>query len=905
MPLSPGTRFGQYEVVDSLGAGGMGEVYRARDTKLGRSVAIKVLPDALAADADRIARFQREAKVLASLTHAGIAALYGMEEHDGRHVLVMELVEGETLAERLARGPLDEPVALQIARQIAEALEAAHERGIVHRDLKPANVKMTPDEKVKVLDFGLAKAVETTAASSNATNSPTLSMMASQAGLILGTAAYMSPEQAKGAPADHRSDVFSFGVVLFEMLTARQPFHGETAPEIMASVLVRDADLSLLAPNVHPRLRDVIARCLDKQPKKRWQAIGDVRLELDAIAHLPPTDASIRTGVSGIPRWKLAALAGVSLLIGAVASGVLTWYLTRPPTAVIVRFTLPLPDGQSFGGTGRPFLAISLDGATVAYVSSSASQSQIVVRLLSESSVRPIQSTLGTGPQSPFFSPDGQWIGFYSTVDGMLKKVPVAGGTPVTICAGTPFGVSWQGDSVLFGEAQRGILRVSSNGGEPEVLAAAGDETLYGPQMVAGGRAVIFTAVTKGLNADRWDNGRIVMQTIGSPDRTVLVQGGSDGRYLSTGHLVYAVGATLMALPFDLEHRRPTGGAVPVVEGVMRSSGLLTAAAQFAVASNGTLAFVPASPQSSPVRVAVIDRTGKTQPLDIPPAIYAQPRFSPDGKQLAVVIDDPKGPSIWVHSLSGAAPPRRLTFGGSSASPVWSPDGQYLAFGGTRNGQAGVFRQRADGSGSEEQLASAEAGTVVNPASWTPDGSRLLGGTGSGAAVSIWMIVLGEDRVIKPLSLGDSPGNKTAPAISPDGKWLAYGSNELTRSGYNVFVQPFPPTGAKYQVTTVMSSTPVWSHDGRQLLVAYRRDLFNIDVSPVAGFPFGPTKPLRADGNIMASNGAGLRNFDLAADGRVVVLLTESDKSNDGQSLERVNVVLNWSEALKQRVPTR
>src|SRR5262245_31419452 len=673
MPISPGTRFGHYEVVDSLGAGGMGEVYRARDTKLGRSVAIKILPDAFAADADRIARFQREAKVLASLTHAGIAALYGMEEHDQKHVLVMELVEGETLAERLARGPLSVPAALGIAGQIAEALEAAHERGIVHRDLKPANVKITPDEKVKVLDFGLAKAVETTTASSHVTNSPTLSMMASQAGLILGTAAYMSPEQAKGGPADHRSDVFSFGVVLFEMLTARQPFHGETAPEIMASLLVRDADLSLLPPNVHPRLRDVIARCLDKQPKKRWQAIGDVRLELDAIAHLPQTDSSIRAGVSGMPRWKLAALAAAFLLIGAVASGAITWYLTRPSPAVIVRFTLPLPDGQSFGGIGRPFLAISPDGATVAFVSNSGQRSQIVVHWLSESRSRPIQSTLGSGPQSPFFSPDGQWIGFYSTVDGMLKKVPVAGGTPVTICAGSPWGVSWQGDSVLFGDAQRGIMRVSSNSGEPEVLAAAGDETLFGPQVVAGGRALIFTVATKGTGPDRWENARIVMQTIGSPDRTVLVQGGSDGRYLSTGHLVYAVGATLMALPFDLENRRPTGAAVPVVEGVLRPSGGLTGAAQFSVASNGTLAFDPASAQSSPVRVAVIDRNGKTQPLDIPPAIYAQPRFSPDGKQLAVVLDDPQGRSIWVHSLSGAAPPRRLTFGGPSFSPVWSP----------------------------------------------------------------------------------------------------------------------------------------------------------------------------------------------------------------------------------------
>ena len=379
MSLAVGTRLGIYEILAPLGAGGMGEVYRARDTKLGRSVAIKVLPAALATDLDRIARFEREAKVLASLTHANIAALYGMEVADGGHVLAMELVEGETLAERLQRGPLKPPAALHLARQITDALEAAHEQGIVHRDLKPANIKITAGETVKVLDFGLAKAMEHGPgvggqAAAQRANSPTLSMMATQAGVVLGTAAYMSPEQAKGANADQRSDVFSFGVVLYEMLTCRQPFQGETAPEVMASVMVRDPDLSALPPNLHPRLRDVIARCLEKEPKKRWQAIGDLRLELEAIAAAPHDTTDSRTLTAAArPRWQLALTALIAAVATAgITSGVL-WRWLQPAAPAIVRFQIALNEGQRFSGTARSFMVMSPDGKRIAFLAGSGS----------------------------------------------------------------------------------------------------------------------------------------------------------------------------------------------------------------------------------------------------------------------------------------------------------------------------------------------------------------------------------------------------------------------------------------------------------------------------------------------------------------------------------------------------
>src|SRR5262245_8333533 len=471
----------------------MGEVYRARDTKLGRSVAIKVLPDGLAADLDRIARFEREAKVLASLTHANIAALYGMEVADGGHFLAMELVEGETLAERLERGPLKVAAALNLARQITDALEAAHERGIVHRDLKPANIKITPGETVKVLDFGLAKAMEQGtavggSAAAHRTHSPTLSMMATQAGIVLGTAAYMSPEQAKGANADQRSDVFSFGVVLYEMLTCRQPFQGETAPEVMASVMVRDPDLSALPPNLHPRLRDVISRCLEKEPKKRWQAIGDLRLELEAIAAAPhdTTDSRALT-VAARPRWQLALTAVIAAVAASGITGAALWRWLRPAAQAIVRFQFGLGEGQRFSGAGRRFIAVSPDGQRIAFlVGSPSGRGVLMERALDELEARRVGGENLVVNNSLFFSPDGQWSGFWSNEDGALKKVAVAGGAAVTLAkTDAPLGAHWHGDWIAFAQVGKGIMRVSAAGGEPELVARVDPpETASSPQLI-------------------------------------------------------------------------------------------------------------------------------------------------------------------------------------------------------------------------------------------------------------------------------------------------------------------------------------------------------------------------------------------------------------------------------------
>jgi eukaryotic-like serine/threonine-protein kinase len=913
--LSPGTRVGVYEIIEALGAGGMGEVYRARDTKLGRSVAIKILPDAVASDSDRIARFEREAKVLASLTHANIAALYGMEVaastdvgQAARHYLAMELVEGETLAERLQRGPLKTAAALHIARQIIDALEAAHEQGIVHRDLKPANVKITPDETVKVLDFGLAKAMEQGSragshASAQRANSPTLSMMATQAGIVLGTAAYMSPEQAKGANADQRSDVFSFGVVLYEMLTCRQPFQGETAPEIMASVMVRDPDLSALPPNLHLRLRSVISRCLEKQPKQRWQAIGDLRVELEAIAATPHEMTDSRALTSARPIWQLALATAIIIAVTAGITGGVMWRMLRPATPSLMRFEVPLAEGQRFAATGRQFLAVSPDGKRIAFVIGSGSgRALLMTRALDDLEARPVGGPNLPITNSPFFSPDGQWIGFWSGGDSTLKKVAVAGGAAVTLGkADNPLGARWDGDWVVFGQST-GIMRVAAGGGEPELIARVDPpEIASSPQLINDGRTLLF-AVASGSESDRWDKASIVVQSIGSDERRVLVRGGAAPRFVSTGHLLYAVGGTLLALRFDPQTVRVSGAPVPVVESVLRSTPVMfVGAVQLGVSDEGTLVYAPGGTSlSGQLTLGLIDRDGKAQPLPVPANSYQTPRASPDGRQVAVATDDGKEAIVWIHTLSGTGPPRRLTFGGRNRHPIWTRDGRSIIFQSDRDGDLGLFQQRADGSGQAERLTTAEKGDEHMPASLAPDGTLVFTITKPSAASALWALATTGDRT--PRVLSPIPGKAlVSPAFSPDGRWLAYGSNELGLSGYYVFVQPFPPTGAKYQVTTSISSTPVWTSDGKQILTAYTDQVSANDVQTTPQFTAGAAIRIRSEGSL--GSAPATRNFDVMPDGRLLVVLpVSSTVSNAAPTAPRINVVLNWFEELKGKV---
>jgi len=910
MPLTIGARLGGYEIVSPLGAGGMGEVYRARDTKLSRDVALKVLPDAFTLDPDRLARFKREAQVLASLNHPHIGAIYGFEEAAGVQALVLELVDGPTLADRLQRGALRVEEALPLACQIAEALETAHEQGIVHRDLKPANIKVTAENKVKVLDFGLAKAIEKSPASGTVANSPTLSVLATQAGVIMGTAAYMSPEQAKGVETDRRSDIFSFGVVLYEMLTARQPFLGETAAEIMASVLIREADLDALPANLHPRIRELITRCLDKQPKKRWQAMGDLRLELESLianpyrADTPGSMVFVRP-----PLWKRAVPVAVTIVLTAAASAIVSRWRSNPRPAGIVRFSMPAQDFR----LGSTAMAVSPDGYRIAYIGvTGVDRSQLVLRHVSEADAHPILGTAMRGTiAAPVFSPDGRFIAYYTGADRGLKKIAITGGTAVTLCTLpiVPAGqMGWYGDTIVAAQGTS-IVKIPANGGEPQVaVRMEAGRTAASPQIIDERGSLMYALSGAGDAAStdalsRWDKAQIVVRL---PDGTShVVASGADPHYVPTGHLLYSQGGTLLAVSFDPAHAGVVGSPVPVIEGVARSA--TGASAHVAISTGGTLAYVSGPATASSARtLGLIDlRDGKVQAMAIPPNSYAHPRISPDGRFAAVAADDGKDGVIWIYDMIGRGPPRRLKFAGRSTAPIWTPDGRYITYESDQQGGAGLFLQRADGTGPIERLTKAEAGTEHFPESWTPDGKVLAYRVQSGTS-SIWTVARDGNPTPKPL-LQVKDRSEVLAQFSPEGRWIAYGSNELNAVGYQIFVQPFPPDGStKFQAETQTGSAPVWSRDGKRLFFAYSNRVFMLDVQTSPTFSAG--QPVEIPGTAASLTSLpAVRNYDVMPDGKqlLVVLTGPVDDRGSGERGQQINVVLNWNQELMQRVPVK
>ncbi len=900
MALAPGTRLGPYEIVSALGAGGMGEVYRATDTNLKRQVAIKVLPQSVGGDPERLARFQREAEVLAVLNHPNIAHIHGLEKSDGVLALVMELVEGPTLADRIASGPLLLAEALPIAKQIAEALEAAHEQGIIHRDLKPANIKVRPDGTVKVLDFGLAKAMEHTGApGANAMSSPT--MHATQAGIILGTAAYMSPEQARGGNVDRRADIWAFGCVLYEMLTGRAVFARESITDTLATITRDEPDWTALPAGTPDRVRRLLARCLHRDVKQRLQAIGEARIALDSPNDsVGQTVTAVRSGSTAsastrLLRWGAAVL----VLVAALATG---WLLARArmPSPVVTRLSvsLPVPLVRRYETAN---VALSRDGGTLAYVGAKDGTSRVYVRTMDQIDVRPLAGT--EGATGPVFSPDGAWIAFIA--DGKLKKVPVLGGSPTVINDGNPesLGMEWAPDgTILFTRGfTLGVSRVSAAGGAAQTVMVPdpgkGESSYLWPTRLPGGTDVLF--VINPDNIASFNEARIAVETLGTKEsRQILDVQGSFPLYSPSGHLVFFSGGSVRVAPFDLRQKRITGPAVPVVDGV--SVAPHTGAVQAAISESGTLAYAPIGDPAPTSRLVVVDMDGRAQPLtEALPHYLGEMSLSSDGQRVALrsakANDD-----IHVFDIPRGSLTRFTSEGGDEQNPVWTPDGSRVAYRSQRGGTPAMYWKTADGNGTPEQILTPQH--PHRPSSFSP-GGELLAYTEvhPQSGMDIWTVRLDDRSPRQPEPFLRTRFDEDLPLFSPDGRWLAYRSNESGRM--EVYVAQFPGAAVRRQISVDGGDQPLWAPGGRQLYYVNGNRFMSVDVNTKSGLQ--ATKPRmlfeRTPSSSAIDSGQWGRTYAVFPDGKRFLFVESAVQSE----VRELRVVLNWHEELKARVPVR
>ncbi len=911
-----GQTISHYRILQKIGAGGMGEVYLADDTTLDRKVALKFLPDVFTRDPERMARFEREAKVLASLNHPNIAAIYGLEQAEGKRFLVLELVEGETLARRIDKGALPVDEALAICRQIAEGLEAAHEKGVIHRDLKPTNVMITEGEKVKILDFGLAKALSDELQSVDSSQSPTLTEAMTRPGVILGTAAYMSPEQAKGKVVDNRADIWAFGVVLFEILTGKQVFTGETVSDTLASVLAREPGWQSLPPNLHPRIRLLLERCLKKGHRDRYGAISDARVDIQEVL-ADPRGVLVQPTIGAKPGTRLRTIlpwAAATLLLGLIISGAAVWILKPTPTSEpkrVMRFEYKLPEDKRFNGE----LTVSPDGSKFVYGTTNG----LYLRFMDALDARLIPGTDLNSVQ-PFFSPDGKSLGYWSRSDQKLKKVAISGGAPIVLCdtSTTIVDASWYPEDVIvYSDLSNGIMRVSARGGTPETLVkgsfaniAKEGLPLY-PQMLPDGKTLLFTnAFDLGDTA----NMQIVIQSLESGKRKVLVERGSVGMYLPTGCIVYALsnnGANnLFAIPFDLNKLEVTGGSFPVLEGI----------ATGAVSDSGTLVYVPqpasitgAASTASPRNTLVwVDRQGKEESLGAAPDDYSYLKISPDGSKVALTIRAAGNQDIWIWDIPHKTP-TRLTFDAADdGSPIWTQDGNRIVFHSKRGGvSGGVYWKLASGIGEAELLAS-KPDMILAPWSFSRDGKILALSEMSLAPLrfDIGMLSMGGDREMQELLQGKH--FEMEPQVSPDGRYMAYQSDESGKG--EIHVPSFPNVNeGKWQVSNGGGGSPLWSPDGRELF--YRSG----DATMAAKVETEPTfkrknPKILFQGTYLSTGNERLSAtpWDIHPNGKKFLMIkppavsaSESTAEKAAASAPQLKIifVMNWFEELKERVP--
>jgi serine/threonine-protein kinase len=876
MSFAPGAWIGPFQVNGLLGAGGMGQVYRARDSRLNRDVAIKVLPLEFATDPERMARFSREAQALAALSHPNIAAIYGLEETGGNSALVMELVEGQTLAERLRGGPIPVDEAIGIARQIAEALEAAHEKGIIHRDLKPANIKITPEGKVKVLDFGLAKAMDTgSTAGGLPADSPTVTVESTRAGVILGTAAYMSPEQARGKAVDKRADIWAFGVVFYEMLTGRAMFEGETAGEILAAVLRAEIDLKNLPVDTPPNITRLLNRCLQRDPKQRLRDIGDARIEIDGPVEAAPLMAArVRRSTLWLP-WIAA---------GAIIAAALSWALFRlaspVPARPVMRWEWPNPKMN--------FLAVSRDGSRIAYAEELGPGVHVGVRKLDELEGRPIPGA--EGGVFPVFSPDGQWVLYTSPRDNKIKKVPVAGGPAITVCDRFVIGdAAWGEDDIILFSNGTSLFRVQASGGSPERVTTPdpknGETSHRYPQFLPGSKQAIFSIASGGS----FEHAKVGLLDVRHGTYRVIANGGARTRYTPSGHLVYFRSGSLFAMPFDLRRMAVTGSETPVVNGIstLGPQGY----ADYSFSNTGLMVYV-ARFEAGGTSFAWVDKNGTVRPITSTLQPWGGGRLSSDGNRIANITANPsEDGDVWlVDARRGTT--TRLTFDGGAQHPIWSPDGRRILYKSSKEGMAGIYSVSPDGTGRPELVLATK--TIAIPQSMTPDGRTMI------------YSELSDDSRIRLLAItgGSSPvvlhvGGQDA-ELSPDGKWLAYGA--FDSGGQEIYVQPFPGPGPRVRVSLQGGIWPRWSRDMDELFywegVPPAR-LMSVTVH--AGPEFSVSVPKQVLHKLVLHKEVG-STWDVAPDGKhFLIELADPDKATGG----KVTVVTEWFDELRRLAPPK
>jgi len=905
---------GKYRIIEEIGRGGMGIVYKAEDTTLARSVAIKVLPEVFTDDPERLARFEREAKLLASLNHPNIATIFGLEETNGERFLVMELVDGETLGERIRRGPLPLEQALKVCLQIAEGVEAAHERGIIHRDLKPANVKLTPDDKVKVLDFGLAKAFYEGGEASDPSNSPTITEQMTEAGVILGTAAYMSPEQAKGKPVDKRADIWAFGCILYECLTGKRAFPGDTATESMATILRGEPDWDSLPADTPGYVRALLRRCLRKEPKERVRDIGDARVEI--LEGLSEPDEVIPVFRRFSPRRLLSI--GAGLLLVGLLSGMLAMKFLKPPASStsqpVASFHIKVEPGHWLDGlqtnaeANRPTrtaLVISNDGSFIVYSAIAENpgprdKPRLYLRRINELEAKPIAGTEG-GIQ-PFLSPDDRWVGFWA--DGKLYKIPIEGGVPATMIYDTgnsfaEFGASWHDNTIVFTEGDAtGLSRISADGGQPEFLTHPDpkrEESSHRlPFWLPDGRAVLFTVMRHVWDTQPW----VALLQLQTREWRVLLQNAAEARYVPTGHLVFLRQGTLMAVRFDLDRLQVLGQPYSVLEDVMQalvggSAGTNSAAGQLSVSRTGTLLYarggvLPPREDS----LVWVDQKGVEQPVAPLTFPFFAPRLSPDGQRIAYGTGG-KEWQIWVYDLTRGTN-SRLTSEGWATYPVWTSDGKRLIFNWQKSGVPNLFWQAYDGSSPMERLTTSEYEEY--PGSWSPDRERLVlveirPGTGGD-------IALFETRSGRISSFLNSKNEELYPELSPDGRWIAYTSDETGRN--EVYIRPFPGPGGKWQVSGNGGMQPLWSKNGKHLFYRWWDQMWAVDIQTGSSFSISNRRMLF----VRPGYGWGhpIRSYDLSLDGQQFLMIKPEQRKPS--PITEMILIQNWFEELKRLVPT-